>query len=65
MQVGRVNTSEVVVLGRPHAHLYAWTHTASSSSNSFSVHGTNTAEYLNNPTPMLVKRSITCSGVRG
>jgi len=27
---GRVNTSDAVVRVRPHAHLYAWTHTASS-----------------------------------
>ena len=27
---GRVNTSNAVVRVRPHAHLYAWTHTASS-----------------------------------
>ena len=45
MPAGRVNTSDAVVLGRPHAHLYAWTHTASSRSSSFSVHGTNAAEY--------------------
>jgi hypothetical protein len=31
MPAGWVNTSDAVVLGRPHAHLYAWTHTASSS----------------------------------
>jgi hypothetical protein len=65
MPAGRVNTSDAVVLGRPHAHLNAWTHTASSRSSSFSVHGTNAAEYLNAPTPILVKRSIACSGVRG
>ena len=65
MPAGRIKTSDAVVLGRPHAHLYAWIHTASSLSSSFSVHGTNAAEYLNAPTPMLVKRSIACSGVRG
>jgi hypothetical protein len=58
MPDGRVNTSDDVVLGRPHAHSYAWTHTASSRSSSLSVHGTSAAEYLNAPTPMLEKRSI-------
>ena len=65
MPAGRVNTSDAVVLGRSHAHLYAWTHTASNRSSSFVVHGANAAEYLNAPTPILVKRSIACSGVRG
>jgi hypothetical protein len=38
--------SDAVVHVRPHAHLYAWTHTASSLTSSVSVHGTSAAEYL-------------------
>ena len=60
-----VNTSDAVVHGKPHAHLYACTHVASSLSSSLSVHGTSGAEYLNAPTPMLVKSFMACSGVRG
>ena len=48
--LGRVNTSDAVDHGRPHAHLYAWTHMVSSCSNSFCVHGTRAAEYRNAPT---------------
>jgi hypothetical protein len=65
MPAGRVKTSDAMVLGRPHTHLYAWTHTASSRSSSLAVQDTITAEYLNAPTLMLVKGSIACSGVRG
>jgi hypothetical protein len=56
--LGSVNTSDAVVHGKPHAHLYACNHIASSLSSSLSVHGTSAAEYLKAPTQMLVKRSI-------